>query len=171
MLQRFIICLHNVHLDRKPDTIYCVRFCGTTQRGGYIRNRSFASPCDVGNRVVRYFPNNNPLNLITMKRIFIFIFLISLLFVSCEKFYDSPYDSVFDQDKETTLHLLSLPSDTVRISIDGDMLYVFSLEPERVIIKTRVPGQNSVTVDFLYFFIVHFLFFFFCVIFFLSISK
>jgi hypothetical protein len=75
----------------------------------------------------------------TLKFIIFVVFMISL--ASC--YNDSPYDTVKDSEKETTLYLLNLPADTVTMAVDGNTMYIFTLGDDRVIVKTKTIDSDG----------------------------
>jgi hypothetical protein len=75
----------------------------------------------------------------------IFIMLIGSTFLSCSYYNNTPYDIVKDPKKETTVYEQLLPKDTMLVSVDGPLLYVFD-DDNNLVIKTKTLGEGYVPI-------------------------
>lgn len=82
-----------------------------------------------------------------MKR---FIFLIITMFITTSCYYENPRDTVEEPTKATTTYLQELPKDTVLMSVDDGILYLFDTENNQVIIKTDIPKNGAIAVHALF---------------------
>jgi PBP1b-binding outer membrane lipoprotein LpoB len=87
-----------------------------------------------------------------MKKYVIFI-IFGLFLISC--YNDSPQDTVEDSSKVTTTYLQNLPKDTVLMSIDNNMLYIFERENVEVIVQTKTNKPDAVSINLLYLVLIH----------------
>ena len=79
-----------------------------------------------------------------------FIILIGLILIMGSCYYDDPRDTVEEPTKATTTYLQELPKDTVLMSVDDGVLYLFDTEDVLVIVTTETPKNNAVAVNALF---------------------